>query len=84
MCVCGPPAYLGLVPVFGLCNVLGGDALVLHADVPQSSSQVGLRHVHLDLDLSVLHLTLQLTDLLQDGTGDILNKNVLSYKSCLT
>lgn len=59
------PSYLRFVPVFSLCDVLGSDGLVLHADVPQSRSQVGLGHVHLDLDLSVLHLALQLTDFLK-------------------
>lgn len=64
--VCVFPSYLRLVPLLSLWDVLGGNALVLHADVPQSSSQVGFRHVHLDLHLSVLHLVLQLTDLLRD------------------
>ncbi|KAG7227456.1 hypothetical protein INR49_005270 [Caranx melampygus] len=65
----GDNAYLRFVPVFSLCDVLGSDGLVLHADVPESSSQVGFGHVHLDLDLSVLHLALQLTDLLQVDKG---------------
>lgn len=67
VCLC-VPSYLRLVPVLSLCDVLGGDALVLHADVPQGRSQVRFGHVHLDLDLSVLHLVLQFTDLLQDGS----------------
>lgn len=61
---------LGLVPFLSLGDVLGGDALVLHADVPESSCQVGFGHVHLDLHLSVLHLALQLVDLLQSDTTD--------------
>ncbi len=67
MCVfvCVVSSYLRLVPFFSFSDVLGGDALVLHADIPQSSGQVGFGHVHLDLHLSVLHLALQLTDLLQ-------------------
>lgn len=60
-----PPFYLRLVPFFSLCNVFGSNGFVLHADVPQSSSEVGLRHIHLDLHLSVLNLALQLTDFLQ-------------------
>ena len=75
VCVCVLPSHLGLVPLFSLCDVLGGDALILHADVPQSSSQVGFGHVHLDLDLSVLHLALQLADLLRgDGRTTVNDK----------
>lgn len=59
---------LGLVPFLSLGDVLGGDALVLHADVLESGSQVGFGHVHLDLHLSVLHLALQLVDLLPGDT----------------
>lgn len=57
---------LGLVPLFSLCNVLGSDALILRPDVPQRRRQVRFGHVHLDLDLTLLHLTLQLMDLLQE------------------
>lgn len=60
------PSDLGLVPVLSLCDVLGGDALVLRSDVSQCRRQVRLGHVHLDLDLRLLHLGLQLTDLLQE------------------
>lgn len=69
LCVCAVCAPdLGLVPFLSLGDVLGGDALVLHADVPEGSGQVGFGHVHLDLHLSVLHLALQLVDLLPDTT----------------
>lgn len=67
MCVLA--ANLRFVPVLGLCDVLGGDGLVLHADVPEGGGQVGFGHVHLDLDLSVLHLALQLADLLRVDKG---------------
>lgn len=70
VCVCVFLLYLRLVPLLSLWDVLGGNALVLHADVPQGCSQVWFGHVHLDLDLSLLHLALQFPDLLQDSSRD--------------
>ena len=66
MCVYKCVRYLRLVPVLSLCDVLGGDALVLRSDVSQRRRQVRLGHVHLDLHLRLLHLGLQLADLLQE------------------
>lgn len=63
--------HLGLVPVLSLSDVLGGDAFVLGSDISQCRCQVRLGHVHLDLDLSLLHLGLQLTDLLQGGKREV-------------
>lgn len=70
--------YLGLVPVFSLCDVLGGDGLVLRTNVSQSTGQIRLGHVHLDLHLSLLHLSLQLTNLLNRGIKWSVRFNKLS------
>lgn len=57
---------LRLVPFLSLGDILGSDSLVLRADVPEGGSQVWFGHVHLDLHLTLLHLVLQLTDLLKE------------------
>ena len=57
-------AHLRLVPFLGLVQVLGGQGLVLLPDVPQGGGEVGLDHVHLDLDVLVLELGLQVGQLL--------------------
>lgn len=59
---------LWLVPVLRLSNVLGSNALILCSDVSQRCCQVRLGHIHLDLHLGLLHLCLQLSDLLQGQT----------------
>ncbi len=57
---------LRLVPFLCLGDILGSDSLVLYADVLKGGSQVWFGHVHLDLHLTLLHLVLQLTDLLKE------------------
>ena len=61
-------AHLGLVPFLRLVQVLGGQGLVLLPDVPQGGGEVGLDHVHLDLDVLVLELGLQVGQLLEIRT----------------
>uniref|UniRef100_A0A8D0MXF8 Uncharacterized protein n=1 Tax=Sus scrofa TaxID=9823 RepID=A0A8D0MXF8_PIG len=54
-----------LEPLFGVLHVLGGQLLILGADVLERGGEVGLGgHIHLHGDLRVLDLSLQLGDLL--------------------
>ncbi|CAO2591416.1 Neurofilament medium polypeptide [Lemmus lemmus] len=54
-----------LEPLFGILHVLGGQLLILSADVLEGGGEVGLGgHVHLHGDLRILDLSLQLGDLL--------------------
>uniref|UniRef100_A0A8D2AUW2 Neurofilament medium polypeptide n=1 Tax=Sciurus vulgaris TaxID=55149 RepID=A0A8D2AUW2_SCIVU len=64
-CALGQHREAALEPFFGVLHVLGGQLLILRADVLERGGEVGLGgHVHLHRDLCVLDLRLQLGDLL--------------------
>uniref|UniRef100_A0A8C6C4F3 Neurofilament medium polypeptide n=1 Tax=Monodon monoceros TaxID=40151 RepID=A0A8C6C4F3_MONMO len=61
----GQHGEAALEPLFGILHVLGGQLLILGADVLERGGEVGLGgHIHLHGDLRVLDLRLQLGDLL--------------------
>lgn len=51
-------SYLGLVPFLRLLEVLGSHTFILLADIAQGSSEVGLRNIHVNLDMLLLNLGL--------------------------
>uniref|UniRef100_A0A8C5ZLC1 Neurofilament medium polypeptide n=1 Tax=Marmota marmota marmota TaxID=9994 RepID=A0A8C5ZLC1_MARMA len=64
-CALGQHREATLEPLFRILHVLGGQLLILRADVLERGGEVGLGgHVHLHRDLCILDLRLQLGDLL--------------------
>lgn len=63
--------YFRFVPVLWLLEVLRGQVLILHTDVPQSCRQVRLGHLHVHLEVLLLHLALHLHHLLAFGKAHV-------------
>lgn len=46
-------------------DVLGGQILILKADIPKCRGQIRLSHFHINLHMLIMYLGLQLSNLLQ-------------------